>query len=271
MTLTLSHGPLSGHPAPGNYEISGPAHRLFFEEFPRRVRAILGGQTVLDSRAGMLLHETGLLPQLYVPETDLRTDVLIPTEHHTHCPFKGDASYWSVQVGDRTAQNAVWGYPQPLHTASWLDGYRALYWGSMDSWLDEDEPVTGHLCDPYHRIDVRHTSRHVRVLAGDAVLAETDSSQLLSETGLPNRYYLPRDAVRTDLLEPSTTSTVCPYKGTADYWTVHLPDGPRLDDAVWCYASPLDSAARVRDHLCLAHPELVVEVDGEPTNQTMPR
>jgi uncharacterized protein (DUF427 family) len=267
MTLTRAHGPLSGQPSPGNYQIDGPAHRLFFERFPRRVRAVLGGETVLDSRHGMLLHETGLLPQLYVPEPDVRTDLMIATEHTTHCPFKGDASYWTVQVGDRVAENAVWAYPQPIDTASWLVGYRALYWGSMDEWLDEDERVTGHLCDPYHRVDIRRTSSLVRVLVGDEVLAETREARLLSETGWPNRYYLPRDAVRPDVLARSDTSTVCPYKGTAGYHTIHLPDGRELADAVWFYADPLDGARQIRDHLCFDHPELVVEVDGEAAEQ----
>src|SRR5688500_12285733 len=110
MTLTLSRGPLSGRPAATNYRIEGPPHRLFFEEFPRRVRAVFGGVTVLDTTRGKLLHETGLLPQLYAPREDVRFDILEETDHTTHCPFKGDASYWSLRTGDRVVDNAVWAY-----------------------------------------------------------------------------------------------------------------------------------------------------------------
>lgn len=270
MTLTRSHGPLSADPAPGNYRIDGPAHRLYFQAFPRRVRAVLGGETVLDSRRGALLHETGLLPQLYVPEADVRAELLTPTAHTTHCPFKGDASYRTVRAGERTAENAVWTYTEPMQQADWLRGYCAVYWASMDTWLDEDEPVAGHLRDPYHRIDIRPTSSRVRVLAGDLVIAQSERAHVLCETGLPNRYYLPRDAVRADLLVPSDTATMCPYKGAASYWSVRAGDEV-LADAAWCYAKPCDEALRIRDQLCLAHPGITVEVDGEPVDQSMPR
>jgi uncharacterized protein (DUF427 family) len=262
MTLTMSHGPLSGHPAPSNYEIDGAAHRLFFDDFPRRVRARLGTETVLDTRRGKLLHETGLLPQLYVPAEDIRAELLTRTEHGTHCPFKGDASYWSIAAGGAEAENAVWGYEHPLEQSAWLDGYRAVHWESMDSWLDEDEEVTGHLRDPYHRVDVRHTHARVRVLAGADVVADTERVELLSETGLPNRFYLPRVDVTAQLTGPTDTSSVCPYKGVASYWTLDTADGP-LVDAAWSYPDPLAPASQVRDRLCFLHSALSLEVDGE--------
>src|ERR1700754_2336192 len=144
MALTLAPGPLAGTRSQRtNYQINGPKHRLLMHAFPRRVRAEYAGETVLDTRSGVLLHETGLPPQLYVPETDLRDDLLEPTDHHTHCPFKGDASYRSLRVGDRVEENAVWAYPDPLPAAPWLAGYAAVYWDKMDRWLDEDEGGAG--------------------------------------------------------------------------------------------------------------------------------
>jgi uncharacterized protein (DUF427 family) len=154
------------------------------QQFPRRVRATFGGQTVLDTTRGMLLHETGLPPQLYVPHEDIRAGLLRPTEHHTYCPFKGTASYWTVTVGDLEADNAIWYYPEPNAESAWLRGYAGFYWGAMDEWYDEDELVEGHLRDPYHRVDVRRSSRPVRVLLGDTVIAQTNAPLLLSETGL---------------------------------------------------------------------------------------
>jgi uncharacterized protein (DUF427 family) len=263
MSLTRSDGPLSGHPPQAvNYRLEGPAHKLLMNEFGRRVRARFGGQTVLDTTRGMLLHETGLPPQLYVPATDIRADLLRPTDHHTFCPFKGTASYWSVTVGDQVAENAVWYYPEPNAESGWLRGYAGLYWGAMDEWYDEDEPVEGHLRDPYHRVDVRRSSRHVRVLLDGTVLAETTRPLLLSETGLPNRFYLPAADVRQDLLEASGTHTVCPYKGTASYWSVRAGDR-KLTDAVWSYPQAEGDSAAISGYLSFLHDDLTAEV-GEP-------
>jgi uncharacterized protein (DUF427 family) len=262
MSLTLGGGPLAARPpATVNYTVDGPAHRLLWHPFPRRVRALFGGATVLDSERAALLHETGLLPQLYLPRDDVDDALLEPTDHHTHCPFKGDARYASVRVGERVAHNALWSYPEPVETARWLAGHVALYWESMDAWFDEDEEVFGHVRDPYHRVDVRRTGRRVRVTAGGTEVADTRRALLLSETGLPNRYYLPAADVRTDLLAPSDTHTVCPYKGTASYRTLEA-DGVRIADAVWSYPEPLQDARRIAGHYCFHAEGVQVLVDG---------
>jgi uncharacterized protein (DUF427 family) len=259
MSLTISSGPLAGQPPQAvNYRIEGPAHKLLMQEFPRRVRAVFGGQTVFDTEHGMLVHETGLLPQLYVPEADIRQDLLSPTDHHTFCPFKGTASYRTVTAGGQVAENAIWAYPEPNPEASWLAGYAGFYWNAMDEWYDEDERVEGHLRDPYHRVDVRASSRHVRVLAGDVVIAETGSPLLLSETGFPNRFYFAPGDVRQDLLGATSTHTVCPYKGTASYWTVKA-DGAELTDAVWSYPQAEGDASRISGYLSFLHDALTIE------------
>lgn len=262
MTLTIGQAPLAGEPRETvNYRIEGPAHRLFFEPFPRRVRATFGGMVVIDSDEAMLLHETGILPQLYVPWEHV-APVLKPTDHHTHCPFKGDASYWSIVVGDRTADNAIWSYPEPKPEAPWLRGYAAAYWDRLDAWYDEDEEVKGHIRDPYHRVDVRRSSRPVRVTLEGHTVAESERALVLSETNLPNRYYLPPDDVRTELFKPSDTRTHCPYKGDASYVSLHLPDR-ELEDAAWFYPEPYDGATAIRDHLCF-YTEKGFDVQVEP-------
>jgi uncharacterized protein (DUF427 family) len=263
MSLSLRNGPLSSRPLDTvNYRVDGPAHRLLFEPFPRRVRAVFGGETVLDTTRGKLLHESNLLPQLYLPRADVRADLLSPTDHHTHCPFKGDASYWSVTVGGRTAENALWAYPEPLPDAEWLRDHVAFYWPSMDAWFDEDEEVAGHLRNPYTRVDTRATSRHVKVVAGGEVVAESRRAVLLSETGLPNRFYLPVEDVRRDLLELSATHTVCPYKGTASYRSLRTPAGV-IADAAWCYPEPFDGVSAIRGQLCFVAEGVETWVDGE--------
>ncbi|MGH3585152.1 MAG: DUF427 domain-containing protein [Pseudonocardia sp.] len=264
MALTFHDGPLSAHaPATVNYRIDGPAHKLLMHPFPRRVRAEFAGRTVLDTRRATLVHETALLPRLYVPEEDIDQSLFVPSDHTTHCPFKGDATYRTLRVGERMVENALWAYPDPQPDARWLAGYASLYWEAADTWYDEDEEVFAHLADPYTRIDVRPTSRHVQVLAGDIVVAESRDLLVLSETGLPQRWYLTPDDVRVPL-EPTDTRTRCPYKGEARYWSVRLPDGRELTDAVWAYDDPLPESARIAGRLSFLHDDLTVLVDGEP-------
>ncbi|MBA3301340.1 MAG: DUF427 domain-containing protein [Thermoleophilaceae bacterium] len=259
MTLTRSHGPLGTSPQPTvNYSIEGPPHRLLLDPFPRRVRGRLAGKTVVDTRRGGLLHESNILPQLYVPWEDVREDLVEASDHTTHCPFKGDAAYWHVRVGDRVAENAIWSYPEPVEATPWLDGLAAFYVDALDEWLDEEEPVTGHLRDPYHRVDVRRSSAGVRVSAGEAVVAESSSPLVLSETGLPNRFYLPREDVPMDLLAPSDTRALCPYKGESSYFHVN-----GVEDAAWTYEEPLNDARRAAGHISFDGAGVEVTVLGD--------
>lgn len=260
MTLTLANGPLSRKPQATNYQIDGPENLLLFESFPRRVRAMFGEETVLDTRAGKLLHETGYQPQLYIPRGDVRAELLVASDHTTHCPFKGDASYWTVRVGERWAENAVWSYQEPVETAPWLRDHVALYWEKMDAWLDEDERVEGQLPDPYHRIDVRQSSGHVRVLVGGERVADSTRALVLSETGEPNRYYVPREDVQNAALEPSGTVRVASYTGSASLWSAHV-DGRRLEDVAWTHEAPAGDALRLANRFCFSGEGVEVWVD----------
>ena len=116
MTLTIGTGPF-GNQSAGMFNFDTGAlkpHTLYFEDSPRRVWVAFEGEMVADSKRAKLMHETGLLPIYYFPQEDVRGELLEESDHTTHCPFKGDASYWSVRVGERAAENAVWGYPEPL-------------------------------------------------------------------------------------------------------------------------------------------------------------
>ena len=192
MTLTLGTGPFSGNGAGSiNFSLDdAPAHRLLFEDYPRRVRALVGNHAVLDSTRGKLLFETAIPPVYYLPVEDLDADSLQESDHSTHCPFKGDAGYWHLKVGDHAFENAVWHYPEPLPASGWLKGYCSLSTDAADLWLHEDEPVRGHLRDPYHRVDVLESSRKVTVRAGGVTIAESDRPKMLFETGLAPRPYL---------------------------------------------------------------------------------
>ena len=255
MSLTFGAGPLSRQPASTNYTIDGPAHRIYFHPFGRRVRIELGGTTVVDTLDAHLLHETNIIPRLYVPLADVDAATLVPSDTTSHCPFKGDATYRTVRVGDRVAEDGFWLYEHPLPASPWLGGFAGVYEERFDRVLDEDEEVLGgHLRDPYHRVDVRRTSRHVRVTSSDGtVLAESTGPLLVAETGLPNRFYLPRADVRVDL-EPSDTPSACPYKGRASYW-----HAGGIKDAAWSYEEPLDGVTPLAGHLSFLGDDITVE------------
>jgi len=266
MSLTIGPGPLSTQPEGGvNYAIDGPAHRILFQPHPRRLRAVVDGHTVLDTTRGALLHESNIAPVLYVPLEDFDTTLLEPTGHTTHCPFKGDAFYWTLRAGERELENAVWGYPTPTPDAPWLAPYAALYWDKADTWFEEDEPLTGHLRDPYHRVDTRATSRHVEVLAGGEPVAGSDRAVLVFETGLPARAYLPREDVGDALLTPEQRTSVCPYKGEASYFSVSVGDRV-LQDAAWSYPRPLGEALAIAGHVSFDHEQLETRI-AEPASE----
>ena len=145
MSLTTTSGPFTPtSPSFSNYQVNGPASQVFFEPVPRRVRGLIAGKAVVDSDNAMLLHETGAMITLYFPIADVAADYLTETNHSTHCPFKGDASYWSLSVDGNQHENAMWGYEDPIETAPWLKGYVAFYWNAIDQWFDEDTEIHGH-------------------------------------------------------------------------------------------------------------------------------
>ncbi len=237
-------------------------HRVHLEPCPRRVRVFFGGEAVADSTSVVYLYETGHLPVYYFPLADLRSDLLKETGHHTTCPYKGVASYYSVVVGDRTAGSAVWTYPEPIDAVPELAGYAAFYWDKADAWYEEDDEVFVHPRDPHHRVDVLNSSRHVQVVVGGTVVAESHRPRLLFETGLPTRYYLPKLDVRQDLLVPTGLRTRCPYKGEAGYWTIKA-GGEVLEDCAWSYPAPLPEIPKIENLIAFYNEKVDIIVDGE--------
>jgi uncharacterized protein (DUF427 family) len=235
--------------------------RVRTEPNRRRVRVFFGGEAAADSAATLYLFETGHLPVYYFPRADVRFDLLEPTSERTHCPYKGDASYYTVVAGGRRYENAVWAYPDPIASVPELADYVAFYWAKADAWYEEDDEVFKHPRDPYHRVDVLNSSRHVQVRAGGVLVAESRRPRLLFETGLPVRYYLPKLDVRQELLVPSATRSRCPYKGEAVYWSVRAGD-ELLEDIVWSYPAPIPEAPKIENLLAFYNEKTDITVDG---------
>ncbi len=234
-----------------------------FEASPRWVRAVLGGVTIADSKRTMMLRRAERLPVYYFPKEDVRMDLMELTEHSIEAAPQGEASFWNIKVGETTAENAAWGYLSPPDEWEVIKDYIALEWGKMDSWYEEEEEVFVHLRDPYHRVDVLTSSRHVRVIVAGETVAETRNPKLLFETGFPTRYYFPQQDVRMDLLEPSNLKTRCPYKGIASYWSVKVGE-QIMKNIVWGYPNPVIECPKIKDLVCFYNERVEsIYLDGE--------
>jgi len=233
----------------------------------KRIRAVLDGRTVVDTTAAYLVWEPKrVVPMYAVPEDELRLDLterdpvappdvvgpVLPPHHldwHT-------APGRSLHLGDRG--EVAFRADDPA-----LGGRVILHWDPFE-WIEEEEPVVVHPHDPFARIDVLRASRHVRVEIGGETVAESRRPTALYETGLPPRWYLPREDVRMELFSPSERRTGCAYKGFASYLSA---DG--APDVAWFYSDPLHDAVPVRDMVSFWH-AATVYVDGEPVDTSMP-
>lgn len=262
MALTLGTGPLA-RPSRGILNADlwsvAPERALFLHPLDQRIRGYVGDRAVVDTTSAQMLHETGLLPRWYIPLTDVAADLLVPNEQRTWCPFKGEAVYRDLRLDERQIENVAWSYPEPLDGCPPIADLVSFELARLDAWYEEDERVLGHPRDPFHRVDARRSSRHVVVRAGGELVAESRSPVALFETGLRPQYYLPETDVRTGLLRPSETETVCPYKGVARYEHIDA-GGTRIEDAVWCYREPLLEALPVARHRCFGGEQVDVEV-----------
>ena len=254
---------------------------LRYEPIDKRIRAELGGTTVVDSTRALLVWEPKRVVPVYaVPEADVAGE-LVPAESGNGGPAPEGAAPMGAppELAGRPVYDPS--IPFAVHTTDGeavrlvtaggaqagafraadpaLAGQVLLDFGDFDAWYEEDEPNVGHPRDPFHRIDIVRSSRHVRVERDGEVLAESARPLLLFEPPLPVRFYLPPEDVRMDQLQPSPTRSTCAYKGHASYYA--LPGG---DDVAWFYPEPLREAAEVTGHVAFFNERVDVVVDGEP-------
>ncbi|UCE87105.1 MAG: DUF427 domain-containing protein, partial [Deltaproteobacteria bacterium] len=126
--------------APAEAEASAepPVPRVEIEAYPKRIRVSWNGETIADSKRAIRVLEANCDPVIYLPRDDVRMDLLVRTDHETFCPLKGEASYFSIAIGGRTSENAVWGYENPLDAVAGLEDYVAFYRDRVDAWLELD-------------------------------------------------------------------------------------------------------------------------------------
>jgi uncharacterized protein (DUF427 family) len=242
---------------------AGATHdTVHIEPSPRRVRAFAGGHAIADSRRVLLAFEPRRLPVYYFPSADVRTDLLKQTDYSTGSGAESALTRWNLELAGRTVENVAWTYREPDAARAALKDHVAFYWGKLDAWFEEDEEVFVHPRDPHKRVDVIASSRHVRVEVEGQTVADTHHPSLLFETGLPTRYYIPQLDVRLDLLEPSPTTTQCPYKGKAVYWSIRAGDTVHKD-LVWSYPFPIAECPKVEKLMAFYNEKLDIYVDGE--------
>lgn len=230
MTLTVGTGPF-GHRPGGRFDFDPPERIVYVEEFPRRVRGIVGGETIINSDRVKLVHRSGRLPHYAFPAADVRLDA--------------------------------------AKTEPAVEGHVRVEWDAIDEWYEEDEQVFVHVRDPYHRIDVVPTSRHVRVSLDGALIAKSRSPLALYETSLPTRWYFGRNEVRPEVLAPSRLRTECAYKGQAQHHGVRI--GERVEPHLgWSYDDVLYREGEpIRGRIAFYNERVDVDVDG--VRQERPR
>jgi uncharacterized protein (DUF427 family) len=210
VSLTTGRGPLGPNPA-GTFSAPLPADVVYVEPFRRRVTAMQGDRRVVDSDRALLVHRSGRPPTYAFPASDATTRAAEPEWH--------------------------------------AEGYVYVPWDAVDAWYEEDEQVFGHPRNPYHRVDCVRTSRRLTVEIAGVTIVDTTETMGVYETALEPCLYVQPAAVRTDLLRASATTTYCPYKGAASYWTAHVGDVV-VEDAAWSYAQPSPECSALRDMLC---------------------
>jgi uncharacterized protein (DUF427 family) len=242
--------------------LDGALGQLRYEPTEKRVRALLGDAVALDSTRALLVWEPRrVVPAYAVPEDDIRasvapaprTDATADGILHPGIPFAvHTADGEPVTIGGREHAG--------LRLAE-LGGHVALDFRAFDAWYEEDEQIHGHPRDPYSRIDIRRTSRPVRIELDGVVLAETTRARLVYETQISTRFYLPREDVKV-ALEPSDLRTYCPYKGEASYLCFDAA-GRRHENLVWCYEDPLPDARPIAGLVAFFDERVDVHLDGE--------
>ena len=209
MSMVTGHGPLSGAPA-GWFSPKVPAGAVYVEPHPRRIQAIRGGRTVIDTERALLVHR---------PDRPLSF------------AFRAEEAH---------------GLPsEPVIEAP---GYVEVPWDAVDTWTEEGRALVHYPPNPYHRVDCRPTARRLRVEVAGATLVDTDDTVILFETALEPRLYVDPAQVRTDLLRQSNTSSYCNYKGHATYWSAVIGD-TEIRDVAWSYLDPPPESLPIKGFL----------------------
>jgi uncharacterized protein (DUF427 family) len=258
MGLAWQQGPLGRGPV-GRFLTPEPLPErlLYAEPLRRRMRVQYAGRFIADSEDVLLLHEPGRYPVALFPLADVAPGVLRAEDRVTQHADLGSTAWFTVSDGDRSAPRAAWQYADPPGFASELGGRVAFAWRAMDAFFEEDERIVGHAADPYHRIDIRQTSRHLVVRDGERTIADTTRALVLYESGFAPRWYVPRADIDETALRLVESQTFCPYKGLASYYDIG-----DAGHAAWSYRDAWSEVGRVSGLVSFESDKVQVLLDG---------
>jgi uncharacterized protein (DUF427 family) len=225
MSLVTGRGPLSTHPA-GWFSPNLPPNVVYVEPHPRRIQALKGEQTVIDTDRALLVHR---------PDRPL--SYAFPIDEVSGLPR------------------------EPVREAP---GFVHVPWDAVDTWVEEGRTLVHYPPNPYHRIDCRPTKRRLRVTVAGATLVDTDQTVIVFETALEPRLYVDPSLVRTEMLRQTDTSTYCNYKGVATYWSAVIGE-TAVDDIAWSYPDPPPESLPIKGFLsfqttCASRVEVIAEL-----------
>jgi uncharacterized protein (DUF427 family) len=260
MGLSWQQGPLGRNPN-GTFLTATPMPKrmLFVEPLRRRMSVELGGSIVARSDDAVLLFEPARYPVAYFPIGDIAEGALQPADHESTHPDLGKTKWFDV-IGDdgQIAHRGAWQHVDPPPQAAALRDTVAFAWRAMDAFYEEDERILGHAADPYHRIDIRRSSRHLVVRQDHQLVADTQAPLVLYESGFAPRWYVPRTDVVAAALHPVEGQTFCPYKGVASYYDIG-----DARNAAWSYRAPFEEMARIADLVSFEPDKVTITIDGE--------
>lgn len=257
MGLSWQQGPLASHPV-GTFLTPEPLpdRLLYAEPLRRRMSVRFGGEQIALSEDVVVLHEPARYPVAYFPKADV-APVLEPSGHLTEHPELGRTAWMAVKVGEHQVGRGAWEHVELPGFAAVLAKRVAFAWHAMEGFYEEDERILGHAADAYHRIDIRQTSRDLRVHIGDTLVASSDRPLVLYESGFAPRWYVPREDVNFELLNPVERQTFCPYKGLCSYWNIGDAHG-----AAWSYLDPYREVDRIAGFVSFEPDKVTVLLGG---------
>jgi uncharacterized protein (DUF427 family) len=228
--------------------------RGLIEPAPRRVRGYFEGDLVFDTIGARYVWEIKYYPQYYIPVSDVHMKFL-QDEDRVQKLQLGSSRLYSLASSKRILKSGA-----RLYDTGPVANFMRFEWDALD-WFEEDEPIILHPRNPYVRVDTLRSHRHVTVELDGVVLADTRSSLMMFETGLPTRYYIDRTDVDFSHLEPSKTESVCPYKGiTSGYWSARVDEAVYADIA-WAYDYPLREVGSIAGTIAFYNEKLDISID----------
>ncbi|KAK4615618.1 hypothetical protein CLAFUW4_09988 [Fulvia fulva] len=240
---------------------------------PRKIQVLFNGAYIIKTTKASFVWEHPYYPQLYFPRTELEREEaaceglnVAEGEEYADDNGKVIAKQLILSINNKSINNVIaWEEDLPTKAAE-LKGLVKIDFASVDQWFEEDTPIYVHPKDPFKRVNILQSTRHIRIKVGGQVVADTRSSMHLYETGLPVRYYLPLTSIDPGVLRKSKTRTLCPYKGEAEYYSVEV-NGEVWEDVVWYYTTPLLESARIEGLCCFYNEKVEIELDGERLEQ----